>query len=206
MTPLAYEQLDELWADRCFAGAVSRKNRSAEEILEIPMLNLVRFPVCRSFLLSVAALLTLGTAGPVSAADVSAQGTQSEVIMGVGLVIGLPGTGDSEVDKGLVDSSIVGVLKRAGLDMWHGQIEPGRVAKVVVTAQLPADPSDGARLVTSVSAVGNAASLAGGTLLATPLRDQDGNLYAIGQGSIGPDGQLVKDPAVERHLQQLASK
>jgi flagellar P-ring protein FlgI len=155
-----------------------------------------------------AGMLSAGLAFPAAAQDtaVVAAGNRTEIVMGVGLVIGLPGTGDSEVDKGLVDSSIVGVLKRAGLDMWHGQIEPGRVAKVVVTAQLPADPSDGARLVASVSAVGNAASLAGGTLLATPLRDQNGKLYAIGQGSIGPDGQLIKDPAVERHLQQLASK
>jgi len=115
----------------------------------------------------------------------------SDFVMGVGLVIGLPGTGDAAVDHGFVESSIVGVLRRAGLDLWPGQINPGRIAKVMVTAELPADPADGKRVDLSVTAIGDATSLAGGTLLATPLRDPDGKVYAVGQGQVEVGNQVA---------------
>lgn len=108
----------------------------------------------------------------------------SRVVVGIGVVVGLSGTGDSRLDDGLIESSIIGVLRQVGLDVWHGQIEPGRVAKVVVTAELPLKPGRGARLAVDVTALGDATSLAGGTLLATPLRDPDGKVLAIGQGRI----------------------
>jgi len=117
------------------------------------------------------------------------------VVLGVGLVVGLPGTGDSTVDDALVESSLVGVLRRAGLDLWPGQIAPGRVAKVMVTAELPEHPRAGSALSVSVTPIGDAASLAGGTLLATPLRDQDGTLYGVGQGPVDSGAQFAALPA-----------
>jgi flagellar P-ring protein precursor FlgI len=179
--------------------------------VEIPMPHFGRFARHLAFPFSAALLLAAGLVFPATAIAqdtvAALPGSNTEIVMGVGLVVGLNGTGDSEVDQNLVDGSIVGVLKRAGLDMWHDQIRPGRVAKVIVTAQLQANASEGTRLIASVSAVGNATSLAGGTLLATPLRDQNGKLYAIGQGSIGTGGQLAASPVVDRrHLQQLASE
>jgi flagellar P-ring protein precursor FlgI len=115
----------------------------------------------------------------------------TDVVIGVGLVIGLAGTGDAAIDHTFVDSSIVGVLKRAGLDLWRGQIESGRIAKVIVTAELPAGPIDGKRVAVSVTAIGDASSLAGGTLLVTPLRDADGKVYAVGQGQVNVGNQVA---------------
>jgi flagellar P-ring protein precursor FlgI len=110
------------------------------------------------------------------------------MLVGVGVVIGLPGTGDSTLDANALDSSIVGVLKRAGLEPWRDQIKPGRVAVVMLSAQLPDGAHDGAKIAVSVSAIGDARSIAGGTLLVAPLRDADGTVHAIGQGLIAADG------------------
>jgi flagellar P-ring protein precursor FlgI len=111
-------------------------------------------------------------------------------VMGVGLVIGLPGTGDASLDPAVIESSIVGVLRRAGLDPWHGQINPGQVAKVLVTAQLPPDAADGQRVPVTVTAIGDATSLAGGILLVTPLRGPDGRVYALGKGRVEAGNQV----------------
>lgn len=163
-----------------------------------------RLRIGRAMLLGALAVLSvqLSTALPAAAGSdpqiASLPDSGNNIVMGVGLVVGLPGTGDSDVDAGFVERSIVGVLRRAGLELWPDQIKPGRVAKVVVSAQLPANPSRGTHLVVSIAAIGNAASLAGGTLLATPLRDLNGNLYAIGQGSIAAGGQLASDVVVDR--------
>jgi flagellar P-ring protein FlgI len=124
-----------------------------------------------------------GEAGaPTAAAD------EQGMLVGVGVVIGLPGTGDSTLDANALDSSIVGVLKRAGLEPWRDQIKPGRVAVVMLSAQLPDGAHDGAKIAVSVSAIGDARSIAGGTLLVAPLRDADGTVHAIGQGLIAADG------------------
>jgi len=131
----------------------------------------------RPRLLIIATLLVsslwLGPAG--------AEESEDRFVIGTGIVIGLAGTGDSEVDESLVAKSIVGVLKRAGLDVWKGQIEPGRIAKVIVTVEL--SPA-GKALATTVTAIGDATSLAGGTLLATPLRYSDGAVQSMGQGRV----------------------
>jgi flagellar P-ring protein FlgI len=140
------------------------------------------FPPIRAIMLLLGLLAGSAAATPAAAGDV-AEGA-GNVVMGVGLVIGLAGTGDSSVDAQLVDNSIVGVLRQAGLDVWQGQIAPGRVAKVMVTAELPADAGSGAPVAISVTALGDAASLSGGTLLATPLRGLDGQLLAMGQGRV----------------------
>ena len=110
-----------------------------------------------------------------------AEEPEDRFVVGTGIVIGLAGTGDSKVDERLVAKSIIGVLKRAGLDLWEGQIEPGRIAKVIVTAEL--SPA-GKALTITVTAVGDATSLAGGTLLATPLRYADGAVHSVGQGRV----------------------
>lgn len=149
------------------------------------MLNHVK--VIRPGLLTIAMLLVgglwLSSARAEDTAAVAAEAGDSFVI-GAGLVIGLPGTGDSAVDEGLVERSIVGVLKRAGVDAWKGRIEPGRIAKVIVMAEVPPDGEPGTPLAITVTAVGDATSLAGGTLLATPLRRTNGKVHAVAQGQI----------------------
>jgi len=142
---------------------------------------------------TVAALVAALTLSPLARADdsappqLAATGDQG-MLVGVGVVIGLPGTGDSAIDANAIDSSIVGVLKRAGLEPWRDQIKPGRIAVVMLSAQLPDGARDGTQIAVSVSAIGDARSIAGGTLLVTPLRDPDGTVHAIGQGLIAADG------------------
>ncbi len=118
----------------------------------------------------------------------AAAGGEQEMLVGVGVVIGLPGTGDSAIDANAIEASIVGVLKRAGLEPWRDQIRPGRIAVVLLSAELPDSADDGTKIAVSVSAIGDARSIAGGILLVAPLRDADGSVHAIGQGLIAADG------------------
>ncbi|MGH6959009.1 MAG: flagellar basal body P-ring protein FlgI, partial [Dongiaceae bacterium] len=133
----------------------------------------------RTAVAALVAALTLSALAPLARADDSvaprmAAASEQGMLVGVGVVIGLPGTGDSAIDANAIDSSIVGVLKRAGLEPWRDQIKPGRIAVVILSAQLPDGARDGTQIAVSVSAIGDARSIAGGTLLVTPLRDADG--------------------------------
>ena len=139
----------------------------------------------------VAALLFSALVPPARAdgrAKPKPAASEQGMLVGVGVVIGLPGTGDSAIDANAIESSIVGVLKRAGLEPWRDQIKPGRIAVVILSAQLPDGAGDGTQIAVSVSAIGDARSIAGGTLLVAPLRDADGTVHAIGQGLIAADG------------------
>jgi flagellar P-ring protein FlgI len=176
---------------------------------------------------AVAAILTgimLALAGapalagdPANATTTSATGN-GNLIYGVGLVVGLPGTGDSVVDQNLVDHSIVGVLKRAGIEPWRGAILPGTVAAVTLSAELPEGAVDGVKVEVRITPIGNARSLAGGTLLMAPLRGPDGVVYALSQGAVlagtgkagavlaaasagsRPDTKLASGAVIQRHL------
>jgi flagellar P-ring protein precursor FlgI len=145
----------------------------------------------RAAFAALLAILTLSLA-PLARADdgqkPNVAAHEEDMLVGVGVVIGLPGTGDSRIDANAIDSSIVGILKRAGLEPWRGQIKPGRIAVVMLSAQLPDGARDGTRIAVSISAIGDARSIAGGTLLAAPLRDSGGTVHAIGQGLIAADG------------------
>jgi flagellar P-ring protein FlgI len=125
----------------------------------------------------------------VSTAAVAA--VDDNLLVGIGLVVGLPGTGDSSIDQDVVDASIVGVLKRAGLEPWRGQLRPGQVAVVMVSAELPHGSGDGSKIDVSISAIGDARSIAGGTLLVAPLRDADGIVHATGQGLIASEASTA---------------
>jgi flagellar P-ring protein precursor FlgI len=141
-------------------------------------------------LVTLVAGLVLGSAASAASAESGSNavgGGESRLLVGVGVVIGLPGTGDSVVDHAAVDASIIGVLKRAGLEPWRDQIASGRMAVVMLSADLPSDAREGAKFDVSVSAMGDARSLAGGTLLVAPLRDGDGVVHATGQGVISID-------------------
>ena len=148
----------------------------------------------RPAIAALVAAMTLSALAPLARGDDNvapkpvATAAEQGMLVGVGLVIGLPGTGDSAIDANAIDSSIVGILKRAGLEPWRGQIKPGRVAVVMLSAQLPDGAGDGTRIAVNVSAIGDARSIAGGTLLVAPLRDADGNVHAIGQGLIAAGG------------------
>ncbi len=148
----------------------------------------------RAAVAALAAALTLSALAPLARADdsgtskLASAASEQGMLVGVGVVIGLPGTGDSAIDANAIESSIIGILKRAGLEPWRDQIKPGRVAVVILSAQLPDGAGDGTKIAVSVSAIGDARSIAGGTLLVAPLRDADGTVHAIGQGLIAAGG------------------
>lgn len=136
---------------------------------------------------ALAAALMLAAFGTPARAEDGARTNATDTVeenllVGVGLVIGLPGTGDSIIDPELVEASIVGVLRRAGFQPWRNQIKPGRVAAVMLSAELPGGSGEGSKFDVNVAAIGDARSIAGGTLLVAPLRDADGVVHATGRG------------------------
>ena len=106
------------------------------------------------------------------------------MLVGYGLVIGLNGTGDSLRNAPFTQQSLVAMLERLGVNTRDAQLNTKNVAAVMVTARLPAFAASGSQIDTTVSALGDAGSLLGGTLLVTPLLGADGNAYAVAQGTV----------------------
>ncbi len=115
----------------------------------------------------------------------SFEGVRTNQIIGYGLVVGLDGSGD----KGNATlQSVANMLKGSGISVKINDIKAKNVAAVMVTATLPAFPKPGVRIDALVSTIGDAKSLQGGTLLLTPLKGPDGNIYALGQGPVSIGG------------------
>ena len=115
----------------------------------------------------------------------SVQGVRGNQLIGYGLVVGLDGTGDQTTQAPFTSQSVQSMLQQLGVTIPAGaQLQLKNVAAVVVTTQLPAFAREGQTLDVSVASVGNAKSLRGGTLLATPLKGADGQVYALAQGSL----------------------
>jgi flagellar P-ring protein precursor FlgI len=109
-------------------------------------------------------------------------------LIGYGLVVGLNGSGDTLNNIPFTKQSIQAMLERMGVNIRGAQIRTGNVAAVMVTANLPPFATQGTRIDVTVSSLGDAKSLMGGTLLVTPLLGADGNVYAVGQGSVAVAG------------------
>jgi flagellar P-ring protein precursor FlgI len=115
------------------------------------------------------------------------EGVRENQLVGYGLVVGLDGTGDDVKKKApFTRESLIGMLERLGVkvNQANADLEPKNVAAVMVTATLPAFARQGAEIDVTVSSLGDATSLQGGTLLATPMLGADGEIYAVGQGQI----------------------
>ncbi len=116
---------------------------------------------------------------------VSVAGAPSNQLYGYGLVVGLPGTGDQTTQVPYTQQSILNMLRNMGISLPNvTTMQPNDVASVMVTAEVPAFAHAGQHADVTVSAVGNAASLAGGVLLPTPLRGGNGTIYAQAQGPL----------------------
>jgi flagellar P-ring protein precursor FlgI len=111
---------------------------------------------------------------------VQVKGVRENLLIGYGLVVGLKGTGDS---SDVTARSLVRMFKNLGLDV-KDEVKSQNVASVVVTAKLPPFARAGQKIDIDVSSVGDAGSLEGGTLLITPLRAGDQQVYAVAQGSV----------------------
>jgi flagellar P-ring protein FlgI len=125
------------------------------------------------------------------------EGVRQNQLIGYGLVVGLNGTGDTLNNIPFTKQSLQAMLERLGVNIRGQTIRTGNVAAVMVTANLPAFGTQGTRIDITVSAMGDAKSLQGGTLLVTPLLGADGNVYAVGQGSVAINGFQAEGEAAK---------
>ena len=116
------------------------------------------------------------------------EGVRQNQLIGYGLVVGLNGTGDTLNNIPFTKQSLQAMLERMGVNIRGATIRTGNVAAVMVTGNLPAFGTQGTRMDVTVSALGDAKNLQGGTLLVTPLLGADGNVYAVAQGSLAIGG------------------
>src|SRR6186713_1871397 len=115
----------------------------------------------------------------------SVQGVRTNQLVGYGLVVGLDGTGDQTTQAPFAIQSLLAMLQQMGVTVPPGQnVQLKNVAAVMVTAQLPAFAQPGQTIDVNVSSLANAKSLRGGTLIATPLKGADGQIYAVAQGNL----------------------
>lgn len=115
----------------------------------------------------------------------SVQGVRSNPLVGYGLVVGLDGTGDQTTSTPFTTQSLTAMLQQMGVTVPAGtNMQLKNVAAVMVTAQLPPFAQPGQTIDINVSSLGNAKSLRGGTLIATPLKGADGQIYALAQGNL----------------------
>jgi flagellar P-ring protein precursor FlgI len=115
----------------------------------------------------------------------SVQGVRSNQLVGYGLVVGLDGTGDQTTSAPFATQSLLALLQQMGVTVPPGtNMQLKNLATVMVTAQLPAFAQPGQTIDVNVSSLANAKSLRGGTLIATPLKGGDGQVYAIAQGNM----------------------
>lgn len=137
-------------------------------------------------LVSAACLLV---AGPISAERIkdlaSIQGVRQNQLIGYGLVVGLDGSGDQTTQTPFTVQSVISMLQQTGVNLPSGtSLQLKNVAAVIVTSSLPAFAQPGQALDITVSSIGNAKSLRGGTLLMTPLKGADNQIYAMAQGNV----------------------
>lgn len=119
---------------------------------------------------------------------VDIEGVRDNMLIGYGLVVGLNGTGDSLNNSPFTQQSLIGMLERMGVNTRGANLRTKNVAAVMVTGSLPPYSAQGTRMDINVSAMGDAKSLLGGTLLVTPLLGADGEVYAVAQGPIAVSG------------------
>jgi len=113
------------------------------------------------------------------------QGVRGNALTGYGLVVGLDGTGDQTTQAPFTTQSLQAMLQQLGVTVPAGTaMQLRNVAAVIVTAQLPPFAQPGQTIDVNVSSMGNAKSLRGGTLVATPLKGADGRIYAMAQGNL----------------------
>lgn len=128
---------------------------------------------------------SLAAASPVKLKDlVEFDGVRTNDLVGYGLVVGLNGTGDGLRNAPFTEEILSNMLERLGVNVTGENLRPKNVAAVLVTASLPPFSRAGSKIDVTVSAIGDAKSLLGGTLVMTPLNAADGEIYAVAQGTI----------------------
>jgi flagellar P-ring protein precursor FlgI len=170
----------------------SAKRRRGAAVLLAAVLLLLLAP------LATAAAQTGAAAAMVRIKDIAdIEGVRDNQLVGYGLVVGLPGTGDRLRTAVFTRQSLVGMLERLGVNTrdQEQRLDTRNVAAVMVTANLPAFARPGSRIDIGVSALGDATNLMGGTLLVTPLLGADGEVYAVAQGAVSTGAVAARGAA-----------
>jgi len=149
--------------------------------------------IARTFAAALLAVLLAISATSAQGASrikdiVDFEGVRDNMLVGYGLVVGLNGTGDTLTAGGFTQQSLLAMLARLGIKPTEAGIQSNNVAAVMVTAMLPPFARQGARIDVTTSALGDASSLLGGTLLVTPLHGADNEVYAVAQGQLAVGG------------------
>ncbi|MGJ8616818.1 MAG: flagellar basal body P-ring protein FlgI [Sulfitobacter sp.] len=138
----------------------------------------------------------MALASPVRIKDlVDFDGVRGNDLVGYGLVVGLDGTGDGLRNAPFTEDIMTNILERLGVNVTGEQFRPKNVAAVLVTATLPPFARAGGQIDVTVSAIGDAKSLMGGTLIMTPMNAADGQIYAVSQGTIIAGGAVAEGDA-----------
>ncbi|MDR5652729.1 flagellar basal body P-ring protein FlgI [Ruixingdingia sedimenti] len=142
------------------------------------------------------ALALPAEAGAIRVKDlVEFDGVRGNDLVGYGLVVGLNGTGDGIRNAPFTEEMLANLLERLGVNVTGEQFRPKNIAAVFVTAALPPFARAGGRIDVTVSAIGDAKSLLGGTLVMTPLNGADGQIYAVAQGTVIAGGMAAEGAA-----------
>ena len=146
--------------------------------------------------LLLCAVAGMAVAAPIRIKDlVEFDGVRGNDLVGYGLVVGLNGTGDGIRNAPFTEEIMSNILERLGVNVTGESFRPKNVAAVFVTATLPPFARAGSQIDVTVSAIGDAKSLLGGTLVMTPLNAADGEIYAVAQGTIIAGGAVAEGQA-----------
>ncbi|MDR3494651.1 MAG: flagellar basal body P-ring protein FlgI [Ancalomicrobiaceae bacterium] len=161
------------------------------------MINFARTPfLALAVTLALAALFMPEAHAASRIKDLAAiEGVRSNQLQGYGIVVGLNGTGDSLNNSPMTKQSLTAMLEQLGVNTAGATLRTANVAAVMVTANLPPFSTQGSRIDVTISAMGDAKSLQGGTLLFTPLLGADNEIYATAQGQLSVGGFTVKGDA-----------
>lgn len=185
-----------------------------ENILDESPCRKSRPGVAHPTVLRVLSALMLGAAVLLAAASsaraerikdlVTFQGVRSNPLIGYGIVVGLDGTGDQTTQTPFTVQSIASMLSQMGVNLPPGtNLQLKNAAAVMVTAVLPAFARPGQAIDVTVSSIGNAKSLRGGTLLLTPLKGADNQIYAMSQGNVLLGGSGASSAGSKVQINQL---
>jgi flagellar P-ring protein FlgI len=150
-----------------------------------------RLTTIHGYLIFLALVLSLGLPATTAAARLkdlaSVKGVRQNQLVGYGLVVGLSGTGDGN-NSAFTSQSFVNMMESMGVHVSRENLRLRNVAGVMVTAKLPPFAKIGQNIDLTISSLGDATSLQGGTLVATPLKGLDGQIYAMAQGPVSIGG------------------
>ncbi|EYS86238.1 flagellar P-ring protein FlgI [Cupriavidus sp. SK-4] len=182
----------------------------SDRAMSAPMLARFLSRLLRLSVISLALGVAFGTFASVAKAErlknlATFQGVRENPLVGYGLVVGLDNTGDQTMQTPFTTQSLTNMLSQLGITLPAGKnMQLKNVAAVMVTASLPAFAQPGSQLDIVVSSMGNAKSLRGGTLLMTPLKGADGQVYAIAQGNMLVGGAGASANGSKVQINQLA--